>query len=94
MAGVPMALGPTGSPGTIGVLPAPGGVYLYESPQPGVIVYQLRRMQVVPVPVRRGVRFKVPEFRLEPIPKPVVVTTVAVGLGLIIVMILLAPVGV
>src|SRR5262249_18067828 len=50
-AGVPMTLGPVTEPGTSGIVPAPGGYYAFESPQPGVIVYQYRRGTYVPVPV-------------------------------------------
>src|SRR5262249_58448563 len=42
-AGVAVALGPTTEPGVEGGIPAPGGVYMFWSPQPGVIVYQYRR---------------------------------------------------
>jgi Domain of unknown function (DUF4157) len=41
-AGVPMAAGSQSEPGTSGVLPAPGGYYMYECPSPGIILYQYR----------------------------------------------------
>jgi hypothetical protein len=50
-AGVPMTLGPVTEPGTAGVIPAPGGYYAFEAPQPGVIVYQYRKGRYEPVTV-------------------------------------------
>lgn len=50
-AGITVSLGPSTDPGTRGQLPAPGGVYVFWSPQPGVIAYQYRRGRLVPVPV-------------------------------------------
>jgi len=50
-AGLAIWLGPTGEPGTAGALPAPDGVFLFSSPQAGVITYRYRKAQVVPVPV-------------------------------------------
>lgn len=46
-AGIAMRLGPIGEPGTEGGIPAPGGVFLFWSPQPGVIVYQYRGGRLV-----------------------------------------------
>jgi hypothetical protein len=97
-AGIAMQLGPVGEPGTEGGLPAPGGVCLFWSPQPGVIVYQYRRGRLVPVPVAE------PEpagerrwrFELQPLTREqkqaIVTTTVGVGL-LILLMVALSPVG-
>jgi hypothetical protein len=50
-AGVPMTLGPISEPGTAGIVRAPGGYYAFESPEPGVIIYQYRRGPCQPVPV-------------------------------------------
>jgi hypothetical protein len=50
-AGIEMTLGSMVEPGTSGGLPAPAGVFLFESPEPGVITYQYRRGRLVPVPV-------------------------------------------
>lgn len=97
-AGIAMQLGPVGEPGTEGGLPAPGGVFLFWSPQPGVIVYQYRRGRLVPVPVAE------PEpagerrwrFELQPLTREqqqaIATTTVGVAL-LIMLMVLLSPVG-
>jgi Domain of unknown function (DUF4157) len=49
-AGVAVTLGPTTEPGVEGGIPAPAGVYMFWSPQPGVIVYQYRKGKLVPVP--------------------------------------------
>jgi hypothetical protein len=100
LAGVPMTLGPSGAPGTSGAVPAPGGVYLFSSPEPGVIVYQLRRMQVerVTVPEAERARLRLPEFRLAPLTQQQqqqVVATMTLGtMALILLAILLSPVGV
>lgn len=108
-AGVPMTLGPTNEPGTAGVVPAPAGVYVFTSPLPGAITYQYRRAKVVPVPVpeRQPVkapgrsRIKLPSFELRSLTDAelrqlgfnlAVVATI--GLGLILLLILLAPVGI
>jgi hypothetical protein len=96
-AGVPVTLGPIGEPGTNGAIPAPGGVYLFETPEAGVIVYQYRRQRVVPVPVPEGEPAYERRWRLAPLTpqqQAVIVTTTAAGVMLIIMMILLAPVGV
>jgi hypothetical protein len=50
-AGILVSLGPSGEPGTSGIIPAPGGYFSFASPAPGVIVYQYRRGTYVPVPV-------------------------------------------
>ena len=82
-------------------MPAPGGVYLFESPQPGVILYQLRRMQVerVTVPEGEGEGVRLPSFRLAPVSQQqqqqVVAATMTVGtIAIILLMILGSPIGV
>ncbi|HEX8106822.1 MAG TPA: DUF4157 domain-containing protein [Kofleriaceae bacterium] len=97
-AGVAVALGPTTEPGVEGGIPAPAGVYMFWSPQPGVIVYQYRKGRLVPVPVGEPEpagerRWK---FELRPMTpqQQAAVTTLTVGgMLLLIAMILLAPVG-
>lgn len=97
-AGVAMQLGPTGEPGTEGGIPAPGGVFVFWSPQPGVIVYQYRRGRLVPVPLplplpageRRW------SFELQPLTREQqqAVTTLTLGGALLLMlMIVLAPAG-
>lgn len=60
-AGIMVSLGPSGEPGTSGIIPAPAGYFSFASPAPGVIVYQYRRGPFVPVPVPAP----------EPVTKPV-----------------------
>jgi hypothetical protein len=96
LAGVPMALGPVGEPGTAGVIPAPGGVYIFEAPQPGAITYQYRRAQLERVPVPEGQ--EAPEesrFRLAPLTpqQQATIATGLTGMALIIMMIILSPAG-
>jgi len=98
-AGVPVTLGPIGEPGTNGVIPAPGGVYLFETPEAGIIVYQYRRQRLIEEPVREpeGEPARERRFRLAPLTpqqQAVIVTTTFGGIILIIMMILLTPVGV
>ena len=50
-AGVPMQAGPVTEPGTMGVLPAPGGFVLYHCRAPGLIVYRYRKSLPEPVPI-------------------------------------------
>jgi hypothetical protein len=77
-AGVPMSAGPQTAAGTAGVVPAPGGYYMYESPLPGVILYQYRRgqyqpqPQTVPVPQRQPVPVPAPtpQPHAQPTPQP------------------------
>lgn len=70
-AGLPVALGPVAEPGTAGTLPAPGGWYVFQAPEPGVITYRYRqpprrRVRVpVPVPVPDPVRVPVPDRSLR-----------------------------
>ena len=98
-AGVAMQLGPTTAPGTEGGIPAPGGVYMFWSPQPGVIVYQYRKGRLVPVPVPEPEPLKVRRWRFELKPmtqqQQQAVTTLTVGGALLLIaMVLLSPVGI
>lgn len=61
-AGVLLALGPTGEPGTAGTIAAPGGWYTFSAPEPGVITYGYRQ------PPRRRVRVRAPSPAFEPVP--------------------------
>jgi hypothetical protein len=47
-AGIPMAPGPTTEEGTQGAFPAPDGVFIFQSPEPGGIVYRYRKGSLVP----------------------------------------------
>jgi len=60
-AGIGITLGPIDEPGTRGLIPAPGGFYIFWSPIPGVIVYRYGR-QPVPEPV--------PAPKSAPAPQP------------------------
>jgi len=98
-AGVAMALGSVSESGTSGGVPAPGGVYLFWSPEPGVIVYQYRRARLVPVPVPEPEPVIVRRWRLElqpltPQQRAVVTTTTVGGAMLLVMMLLLSPVGI
>ena len=98
-AGVAMALGPMSEPGTSGGVPAPGGVYLFWSPEPGVIVYQYRRARLVPVPVPEPEPVVVRRWRLElqpltPQQRAAVTTTTLGGAMLLMMMLLLSPIGI
>jgi hypothetical protein len=98
-AGVAMQLGPIGEPGTSGGLPAPDGVFMFWSPEPGVIVYQYRKGRLVPVPVPEPEPVTVRRWRFELQPmtrqQQQAVTTFTVGGALLLIaMILLAPVGI
>jgi hypothetical protein len=66
-AGIPVTFGPKGEPGTAGVVPAPDGVYIFESPQDGVILYEYKKMRLeevtVPADEPEGKR----SFRLAPL---------------------------
>jgi hypothetical protein len=97
-AGVTIALGPTTEPGVEGGIPAPAGVYMFWSPQPGVIVYQYRKGKLVPVPVGEPEPAKERRWRWElrpmtPQQQAAVATVTVGGTLLLIAMILLAPVG-
>jgi hypothetical protein len=98
-AGVAMALGPMSEPGTSGGVPAPGGVYLFWSPEPGVIVYQYRRARLVPVAVPEPEPVVVRRWRLElqpltPQQRAAVTTTTLGGAMLLVMMLLLSPLGI
>lgn len=98
-AGVTMQLGSTSEPGTQGALPAPAGVYMFWSPEPGVIVYQYRHGRLVPVPVPAAEPATERRWRFELQPltpqQRQAVVTVTVGTALLIAaMILLSPVGI
>jgi hypothetical protein len=97
-AGVAVALGPTSEPGVKGGIPAPAGVYMFWSPQPGVIVYQYRKGRLVPIPVgepepSRARRWKWELRPMTPQQRAAVTTVTVGGMLLLIAMILLAPVG-
>jgi hypothetical protein len=97
-AGVTVALGPTTEPGVEGGIPAPAGVYMFWSPQPGVIVYQYRKGKLVPVPVGEPEpagerRWKFELRPMTPQQRAAVATVTVGGMLLLIAMILLAPVG-
>ncbi len=95
-AGVPMSLGPTTEPGTQGAYPAPGGVYIFISPEPGVIIYRYRRGRLVPVPVAEPQTEEAGEtkwtYELQPWQKAAVVATTGTA-GMLLIIILLTPVG-
>jgi hypothetical protein len=97
--GIAMSLGPMGEPGTTGGLSAPAGVFLFDSPEPGVITYQYRRGRLVPVPVAQPEPATERRWRWElqpltPLQKQAIVTTTVGGaMLLIIIMFILAPVG-
>lgn len=98
-AGVAMTLGPMGEPGTSGGIPAPGGVYMFWSPEPGVIVYQYRRGRLVPVPVAEPEPVAVRRWRFELQPltqqQQAAVTTMTLGTAMLFVMmLLLSPAGI
>ncbi len=50
-AGIPAQLGSSNDPGVSGIVQAPSGHYVFMSPLPGVIIYQLRRGDYNPQPV-------------------------------------------
>jgi hypothetical protein len=88
------------------VVPAPAGVYVFESPLPGAITYQYRRAKVAPVPVRAPQkaparsRIKLPTLELRPLTDAELrqlgfnmAAVATVGLGLLLILVLLAPVG-
>jgi hypothetical protein len=100
-AGIPVSLGPMGEPGTVGRLPAPAGVVMFESPEPGVITYRYRHARIVPVPIpaRAGSRARKWRWELRPIKltreqQEALVTTTVGGAMLILLMALLAPIGI
>lgn len=105
-AGVSVSLGPSGDIGTSGTLPAPGGVFIFSSPSPGIITYQYRRGRLVPVPVtaeqenpnespaKSKSKKKRWAWELEPAPEAQrrrILVMVVVTMGAIILAILTAP---
>ena len=97
-AGVEMALGPVAEPGTSGGLPAPAGVFLFQSPEPGIITYEYRKGRLVLVPFARPEPAAERRWRWElqpltPQQKQAIATTTVRGAMLMILMIVLAPVG-
>jgi len=97
-AGLAMTLGSTVEPGTSGGLPAPAGVFLFQSPEPGVITYEYRRGRLVPVPVPQPEPVKERRWQWElqpltPMQKQAIATTTVGGALLLILMIALAPLG-
>lgn len=98
-AGIAMQLGPMAEPGTSGGLPAPDGVYMFWSPEPGVIVYSYRKGRLVPVPVPEAEPATERRWRFELQPltpqQRQAVTTFTIGAALLLAaMILLSPVGI
>jgi hypothetical protein len=86
-----------GEPGTSGGLPAPAGVFLFQSPEPGVITYEYRRGRLVPVPVAqpepaREQRWSWELQPLTPAQKQAIVTTTVGGAVLIMLALLLSAV--
>lgn len=77
-AGVKMDLGPINDPGTIGIIPAPGGHYAFQAIAPGAIVYDYRKGRYdpkgvpvpapapAPAPSRQSIRTPAP----APLPAP------------------------
>lgn len=97
-AGVPMTPGPTTEDGTMGAIPAPDGVFLFLSPEPGVIIYRYRKGSLVPELVYDEVKATEPaserwRYVLKPQEKAAI-ATVTVGTGMVLIlMIIFAPVG-
>jgi hypothetical protein len=96
-AGVEMSLGPMGEPGTSGALPAPAGVFMFQSPEPGVITYEYRKGRLVPVPVAQPEPAKERRWRWElqpltPTQKQSIVTTTVGGAILIMLAFMLSAV--
>jgi RHS repeat-associated protein len=58
MAGLDIKLGPINDPGVNGAVPAPGGVAVFFSPSPGVILYKYQKVR------------KVPDTKPVPVPVP------------------------
>ena len=95
-AGVPVTLGPMGEPGTTGAIPAPGGVYTFETAEPGVIIYQYRRQQIVEVPAPATEMSTQRRFELRPLTQQqqvAITETAMAGTLLLIIMIALSPAG-
>ncbi|WP_428263404.1 hypothetical protein [Haliangium sp.] len=103
-AGVTLSLGPPSDPGANGQLPAPGGVFLFSSPSPGLITYRYRRGTLVPVPVpvpheqqqEQPARAREWRWELSPLTQAEqqAIATAALSTAMIVLlMILLLPVG-
>ncbi|HEX4420356.1 MAG TPA: hypothetical protein VH165_20715 [Kofleriaceae bacterium] len=97
-AGADISLGPMGEPGTSGGLPAPAGVFMFQSPEPGVITYEYRKGRLVPVPVAQPEPATARNWRWEVQPltriqKQAIVTTTVGGAMLLLIMIILSPLG-
>ncbi len=99
-AGVIVSLGPAGAPGTSGQVPAPGGVFLFSSDRPGVIIYQYRRARLVPVPVPEDQKVeskgKSWTWELEPLSrerKRLLVVTILVTTAALVMALITAPVS-
>jgi hypothetical protein len=98
-AGYPMTLGSPGEPGTRGILPAPGGYFMFYCLTPGVISYKYRRGTFQPVEVespareeeRNDVRLRLPP--LSPQQQVAVAQTGMMTILMIAIIILLSPVG-
>lgn len=99
-AGLALSPGPSQDAGTSGALPAPDGVYIFHSPEPGLITYAYRKGRLVPVPVPQAEgqpneaasKWRWELEPLTPEQQAMVATTMGMAM-LILLMILLAPVG-
>ena len=68
-ANVPLIPGAPLAPGTFGVIPAPGGFFVYESPLPGLILYAYRPIPL-PMPFRMAERSPVRAPTRAPVDEP------------------------
>lgn len=101
-AGLTISMGPMAEPGVTGAISAPAGVYIFNAPEPGVITYQYRRGILVPVPEPEKSPSKERKWRweLRPLTKQeqqaagVAATMTLATIGMILIMIALAPVGI
>jgi hypothetical protein len=83
--GIKMYPGAMDALGTMGTIPAPGGVFVYWSPMPGVIVYEYKRGSHDPIPFPKSFEIKEEEKNpIEAIGKAVGLTGGALILYLII----------
>lgn len=90
-AGVPMGLGGPAEQGTSGVIPAPGGHYIFQAVLPGVIIYQYRKGAYQPAPVPVTVPSRVPAAQPQEDPsfmKKMEILTGLTGTALVIYIIL------
>jgi hypothetical protein len=96
-AGYPMTLGSPGEPGTRGILPAPGGYYMFYCLTPGVISYKYRRGSFQPgtadAPERESsdIRLRLPPMSQQQ--QQAVAATGVMTIMMMIVVIALLPVG-